>query len=62
MTGRYMKLPDGAYCPVCGKWIPDASNFKEDWEQDEVSTVMECEYCELEFVIYSNPIQQGEKE
>ena len=62
MKDRFMRMSDGAYCPVCGKWIPDASNFREDYEQDEISMVIECKDCEAEIVAYRNPLQEGESE
>ena len=58
MNSRRMRLPDGAYCPMCGKWVPNAYNVREDWEEEEQSTVIECENCELEIVAYIDPLKR----
>lgn len=57
----YRKWTQDVFCPVCGKLIKDELMMKESEDSDENSCVIDCEDCQIQSVIYMNPMPEGEE-
>ena len=58
----YQKWTQDVFCPVCGRLIKDELMMRESKDSDENSCVIDCEDCQIQSVIYMNPMPQEESE